>query len=98
MLTDLLRHGVLIVDGEEHDRYRELMEPPLHPSKLPNYTDMMLAKTDHVSSQWESGCVGRYPSHPDSHPESHRPHLTGTMDLLAEDATLRIWQTVEDAG
>jgi hypothetical protein len=55
MLTDLLSHGVLIVDGEEHDRYRELMEPPLHPSKLPNYTDMMLAQTDHVSSQWEDG-------------------------------------------
>src|SRR5512141_124026 len=54
-VTDLLRHGVLIVDGEEHDKYRELMEPPLHPSKLPNYTEMMIAQTERVSSQWKDG-------------------------------------------
>ena len=34
-VTDLLRHGVLIVDGAEHDHYRNLMEPTLHPSHLP---------------------------------------------------------------
>ena len=54
-VTDLLQHGVLIVDGEEHDKYRELMEPLLHPSKMPNYTEMMIAQTDHVSSQWKDG-------------------------------------------
>jgi cytochrome P450 len=27
-VTDLLRRGVLVVDGEEHDHDRELMEPP----------------------------------------------------------------------
>ena len=36
-VTDLLRHGVLVTDGEEHDHYRKLMEPALHPSKLNNY-------------------------------------------------------------
>jgi cytochrome P450 len=46
---------VLIVDGEEHDQYRELMEPPLHPSKLPNYTGMMITQTDRVSAQWKDG-------------------------------------------
>lgn len=51
-VTDLLRRGVLIVDGEEHDRYRKLMEPPLHPSQLPAYTDMMIRQTDRVASQW----------------------------------------------
>jgi cytochrome P450 len=56
-VTDLLRHGVLITDGEEHDRYRELMETPLHPSKLPNYTHMMLEQTDRVSSTWKDGDV-----------------------------------------
>jgi cytochrome P450 len=54
-VTDLLRHGVLVTDGNEHDRYRELMETPLHPSKLPNYTQMMLDQTDRVSSTWEDG-------------------------------------------
>ena len=56
-VTDLLRHGVLITDGAEHDRYRELMEAPLHPSKLPNYTPMMIEQTDRVSSQWKDGEV-----------------------------------------
>ncbi len=54
-VTDLLGRGVLIVDGEEHDTYRKLMEPPLHPSRLPDYTQMMIAQTDRVSSQWKDG-------------------------------------------
>ena len=54
-VTDLLRRGVLIVDGEEHDHYRKLMEPPLHPSQLPNYTDMMIRQTERVASQWKDG-------------------------------------------
>jgi len=54
-VTDLLGRGVLIVDGEEHDHYRKLMEPPLHPSKLPNYTQMMIAQTDRVASTWQDG-------------------------------------------
>jgi len=54
-VTDLLRCGVLVVDGEEHDHYRELMEPPLHPSQLSNYTQMMIEQTDRVSSTWKDG-------------------------------------------
>jgi len=29
------------------------MEPPLHPSQLPNYTDMMIRQTERVASQWK---------------------------------------------
>ena len=54
-VTDLLQHGILIVDGAEHDHYRELMEAPLHPSKLPNYTQMMIDQVDRVSSVWKDG-------------------------------------------
>ena len=54
-VTDLLRRGVLVVDGEDHDRYRKLMEPPLHPSRLPDYTQMMISQTDRVTSQWQDG-------------------------------------------
>ena len=54
-VTDLLRRGVLVVDGEEHDHYRDLMEPPLHPSQLSNYTQMMIEQTDRVSSMWKNG-------------------------------------------
>jgi cytochrome P450 len=54
-VTDLLGRGVLIVDGKEHDHYRKLMEPPLHPARLPDYTQMMISQTDRVTSQWQDG-------------------------------------------
>lgn len=54
-VTDLLRRGVLIVDGEEHDHYRKLMEPPLHPSHLREYTSQFTSSTERVSSQWKDG-------------------------------------------
>jgi cytochrome P450 len=56
-VTDLLDHGVLIVDGEEHDHYRKLMEPPLHSSRLADYTSQFITHTDKVSSQWQDGQV-----------------------------------------
>lgn len=54
-VTDLLRRGVLIVDGDEHDQYRARMEPPLHPSQLPGYTQMMIRQTDRVTAAWQDG-------------------------------------------
>ena len=56
-VTDVLRRGVLIVDGEEHDHYRELMEPSLHPGNLFNYAEMMLAQTDRVTDVWRDNQV-----------------------------------------
>jgi cytochrome P450 len=56
-VTDLLRRGVLVVDGAEHDHYRKLMEPALHPSQLPSYTQMMIEQTDRVSSLWQGGDI-----------------------------------------
>ncbi|MFN3309832.1 MAG: cytochrome P450 [Anaerolineales bacterium] len=54
-VTDLLRRGVLVVDGDEHDRYRQLMEPALHPAKLPAYAAMMVAQAKRVSDGWQEG-------------------------------------------
>lgn len=54
-VTDLLRRGVLVTDGEEHDHYRSLMETPFHPSQLSNYTEMMIQQTDRVMSTWQDG-------------------------------------------
>ena len=54
-VTELLDRGVLVVDGEDHDRYRKLMEPPLHPARLADYTQMMISQTDRVTSQWQNG-------------------------------------------
>lgn len=56
-VTDLLRRGILIVDGDEHDKYRKLMEPPLHPSQLAGYASRFLFHTDRVSAQWRDGEV-----------------------------------------
>lgn len=56
-VTDLLDRGVLIVDGDEHDRYRKLMESSLHPSTLPGYTQMMIRHTDRVTAEWRDGDV-----------------------------------------
>jgi len=54
-VTDLLRHGVLVTDGEEHDLYRKLMEPLLHPSQLQENAKTMVEQTDRVSSVWKDG-------------------------------------------
>ncbi len=56
-VTDVLRRGVLVTDGEEHDHYRGLMEPHLRPSVLPGYTETMLMETDRVASLWQDGQV-----------------------------------------
>jgi cytochrome P450 len=54
-VTDLLRRGVLVVDGVEHDHYRKLMEASFHPSRLPDYTSLMISQTDRVSALWRDG-------------------------------------------
>ena len=56
-VSDVLRRGLLVTDGEEHDRYRGLMESDLHPSVLPNYVASMVAATDRVSATWDDGQV-----------------------------------------
>jgi cytochrome P450 len=54
-VTHLLQRGVLVTDGEEHDHYRELMNPLLTPGALPAYIGQMLKQVDRVSGTWHSG-------------------------------------------
>jgi len=54
-VTELLRQGVLVTDGDEHERYRKLMEPALANSVLPGYTELMRRQTDRVTSKWQDG-------------------------------------------
>lgn len=56
-VTDLLQRGILVTDGEEHDRYRALMEPSLHPSRLDSYSQMILEKIKRVASGWQDGQI-----------------------------------------
>ncbi len=52
-VTDLLRQGVLVTDGMQHDQYRTLMEPMLHPSQLSGYAQIMDEQTDRVTKLWQ---------------------------------------------
>lgn len=54
-VTDLLRHGLLVTDGDEHDHLRSLMDKPLAPGQLPQYVEMILRHTERVSATWRDG-------------------------------------------
>ena len=54
-VSDLLRQGVLVTDGSEHDQTRALMEPSLSPRVFSNYYPIMLEKVQQVSAAWRDG-------------------------------------------
>ncbi len=54
-ITRLLRRGLLVIDGDEHDRLRQVMEPPLRQRQLPAYLPAMLRYTDAVADRWREG-------------------------------------------
>lgn len=56
-VTDLLRHGLLVTDGEEHDHLRRLMETPLTPAHLLHYVEMMPHQVDRVTATWQDNQV-----------------------------------------
>ncbi|HSF81400.1 MAG TPA: cytochrome P450 [Anaerolineales bacterium] len=51
-VTRLLRHGVLVEDGESHDQLRRMMSPALHKRMLATYQLEMLAATNQVTASW----------------------------------------------
>jgi cytochrome P450 len=54
-VTHLLRHGVLVEDGEEHDRLRRLLNPALHKQMMSDYIADMWCYSRQVTSQWKDG-------------------------------------------
>src|SRR5690606_11216213 len=56
-VTKLLRHGVLVEDGEMHDRLRGAMEPVLQKPQVIRHVPAMLAYTDRVLDRWADGSV-----------------------------------------
>jgi cytochrome P450 len=54
-VTDLLGHGVLVEDGESHDRLRGLMAPSLHRRMLQDYTAIMHSSIREVVDTWRPG-------------------------------------------
>jgi cytochrome P450 len=91
-VTALLRHGVLVVDGEEHDKYRSVMEPLLAPGNLPNYVRQMLRHVDRVTDTWTDGQTL------DMLIESRRIALLIIMDTLFSvdfwDDMPRMWKSI----
>lgn len=54
-VTALLRHGVLVEDGEMHDWLRRSMNPALHKSMMTRYVETMRCATDRVCRNWQDG-------------------------------------------
>jgi cytochrome P450 len=56
-VTRLLRHGLLVEDGEKHACLRAQMEPVLQKSKVVEHIPQMQAYTDFILSDWADGSV-----------------------------------------
>jgi cytochrome P450 len=54
-VVKLLRRGVLIVDGEEHDRYRQIMDPTLQRRNVNPHIPDFWRYTDQVADAWADG-------------------------------------------
>jgi cytochrome P450 len=51
-VTKLLRHGLLVEDGEVHDALRRLMSPPLHREMVATYVPEMAGCADKIIDAW----------------------------------------------
>lgn len=56
-VTMLLRHGVLVEDGDNHDQIRRAMNPALHKQMLQTYVEAMWRGTDQVMARWSDGAA-----------------------------------------
>ncbi|MGB8214736.1 MAG: cytochrome P450 [Anaerolineales bacterium] len=54
-VTSLLRHGLLVEDGEAHDSLRRKVMPALHRQQVSAYIDKMWHRTNQVIDAWEPG-------------------------------------------
>lgn len=90
-LTRLLRHGVLVEDGESHDSLRRQINPALHRSMLKNYVEATWQCTDTVSSAWQAEPL-------DMLVEMRRIGLLVLMKTLFhvdfEPEMARLWQSI----
>ena len=51
-VTRLLRHGVLVEDGEAHDALRQAINPALHRRMLEKYVEGMWQAVDAIAEHW----------------------------------------------
>ena len=91
-VTHLLRHGVLVVDGDAHDKLRREMNPSLHRKMIDGYVQQMWQRTDQIIDRWHAG------STPDMLVEMRKIALLILTDtLFRDDFTPHLapmWQSV----
>lgn len=91
-VTNLLRHGVLVEDGEAHDRLRRLMAPSLHRRMLDGYTKIILDSTDEITHSW------KHASQPDMLVEMRKiALLVLTRSLFRSDISpemTKLWKSI----
>ena len=51
-VTGLLRHGLLVEDGENHDALRHSMLPYMHRNKVEDYFEAFIRRTDQICDTW----------------------------------------------
>jgi cytochrome P450 len=56
-VTSLLRHGVLVEDGDAHDDLRRVLSPALHRRMLGDYVAEMWRRAAQVTAGWQDGGV-----------------------------------------
>lgn len=56
-VTRLLRHGLLVEDGDAHDTLRRALNPALHRKMIEGYVEQMWHKTDQVIDQWRDRTI-----------------------------------------
>lgn len=52
-VVKLLGRGVLVVDGEEHNQLRAIMDPPLHRRESVKHLEMMWQQVDRITQGWQ---------------------------------------------
>ena len=53
-VTRLLRHGLLVEDGESHDALRRQMNPSMHRTMLEGYVDVFWHATNEALAEWRA--------------------------------------------
>lgn len=53
-VTGLLRHGLLVEDGDSHDNLRRGVMPDLHRQKMDGYLPMFVKRTDQICDAWKT--------------------------------------------
>lgn len=51
-ITNLLEHGLLVEDGDLHDRIKGYLSPALHRRAVDGYALAMVSGTDQITGQW----------------------------------------------